>query len=278
MDIHGLTETTRKGLVPHERFIPLKKFGRVFAQPRLNASITPEDLTTRTDTETAIHIAFKVFEEPTKPDLRFRGRPARGEGGAQDLRRRAGIRRRTARDGTTFRREGTATGVVTHIVAGTADPALEAIDLVGETTPQTAEPPQIGNAERKLEGNVWMVQEKVRLLVVKRFCVVDESTVIGFRIPETAGFPASPARTGLRDGVIQFARARVGDVSNPSRARVEEVTLDPRSEIRTHGPRNGTWNIPQTQPRVAARRPRPFVDVFFPRRAERPLFRPFHVA
>ena len=125
---------------------------------------------------------------------------------------------------------------------------------------------------------MWMVKEKVRLLVVKRFGVVDESAVVGLHVPELAGFPASSARAGLRDDVIQFARACIGDVSNPSRTHIEEVALNPCGEVRTHGTRNGMWNIPQTQPCVAARRPRPFVDTFFPRRAERPLFRPFHAA
>lgn len=123
-----------------------------------------------------------------------------------------------------------------------------------------------------------VVKEKVRLLVVERLHMVDESTVIGLHVPKAAGFPASSARAGLRDDVIQLTRACIGDVSNPSRAHIEEVTLDPCGEVRTHGTRNGTWNIPQTQPRVAARRPRPIADVFFPRRVESSLFRPFHAA
>ena len=123
-----------------------------------------------------------------------------------------------------------------------------------------------------------MVKEKVGLLAVERLHMVDEGTVISLRVPEAAGLPTSPARTGLRNGVIQFARACIGDISNPSRARVKKVAFNPCGEVRTHGPRNGTWDIPQTQPRVAARRPRPFADVFSPRRAKRPLFRPFHAA
>ena len=123
-----------------------------------------------------------------------------------------------------------------------------------------------------------MVEEEIRLHVVQGFYVVDKGAVVGLHVPEPAGFPAPPARAGLRNGVVQFARARIGDVSNPPGARVEEVALDPCGEVRAHGPRDGTRNIPQAQPRADVRRPRPLADAFRPRRAEGPLSRPFHAA
>ena len=244
--IHCLAKTPREGFVPHERLVPLEEFGRVFAQPRLDAAVTPQDFATWSNAETVVHMAFEIFEKSAKPDLRLRRRLARGEGGAQGLRRRTGVRRRAARDGTAFRREGPTASVVAHVVTGTADPALEAINLVGETTPQAAEPPQIGDAEHKLEGDMRMVKEKVSLLVIERLHVIDEGAVIGLHVPEASSLPMSPARAGLRDGVVQFTRACIGDASNPSRARVEEVALDPCGEVRAHGPRDGAWNIPQT--------------------------------
>ena len=116
-------------------------------------------------------MAFEVFEKPAEADLRLRRRPARGEGGAQGLRRRAGVHGRTARDGTAFRREGPAAGVVARVVAGSAGPALEAVDLMGEPAPQAAEAAQVGDAEHELEGDVRMVEEEVRLLGAQGWCV-----------------------------------------------------------------------------------------------------------
>lgn len=77
--------------------------------------------------------------------------------------------------------------------------------------------------------------------------MVDKSAIIRLRIPETTGLTAPPKRTDLWNGVIQLACARVGDVSDAPRTGIEEVALDPRSEVRTYGAHDSARHIPQSQ-------------------------------
>ena len=122
-----------------------------------------------------------------------------------------------------------------------------------EAAPQAAEAAQVGDAEHELEGDVRMVEEEVRLLGAQGLHVVDEGAVVSLREPEPPGLTASRAWAGLRDGIVQFARARVRDVPDPPRARVEEVALNPRGEVRAHGARDGARDVPQAQ-RASAER------------------------
>ena len=121
-----------------------------------------------------------------------------------------------------------------------------------EAAPQAAEAAQVGDAEHELEGDVRMVEEEVRLLGAQGLHVVDEGAVVSLREPEPPGLTVSRAWAGFRDGIVQLARARVRDVPDPPRARVEEVALDPRGEVRAHGARDGTRDVPQTQRDIAA--------------------------
>ena len=92
-----------------------------------------------------------------------------------------------------------------------------------------------------------MAEEEVRLLCAQGLCMVDKSAIICLRIPEATGLTAPPKRTGLWDGIVQLACARVGDVSDTPRTGIEEVALDPRGEIRTYGAHDSARYIPQTQ-------------------------------
>ena len=66
---------------------------------------------------------------------------------------------------------------------------------MGEPAPQTAKAAQVGDAERKLEGDVRMVEEEIRFLVVQGFCVIDKGAVVGLHVPEPTAFPAVSGAT-----------------------------------------------------------------------------------
>lgn len=92
-----------------------------------------------------------------------------------------------------------------------------------------------------------MMEQEVRLLVVQGLYVVDEGAVVCLRIPEVTGFPPPSARDGFREGVVQLARACVGNVSDSPRPRVEEVAFDPRGEIRAHSTHDGARDVAEAQ-------------------------------
>ena len=229
-DPRRLAEAFRESLVAHKCLVVPREPGRVFAQPRLHAAVAPDNLAVRAEAEAVVHVALQVLQEAAEPDLRLGRLPARGEGRAQGLERRAGVHGRTARNPPPLGGEGTATGVVARIVTGAVGARLETVHPVREAAPEAAEAPQVGDTECELEGDERAAEEERRLVQAQGLRVVDEGAVVRLRVPEAAGLPAPPARAGLRDGVVQLARARVRDIPDPPRPRVEEVALDPRAE------------------------------------------------
>lgn len=116
-----------------------------------------------------------------------------------------------------------------------------------KATPKATKPPQISDPECELEGNMRVAKEEPHFRWAQGLCMVDKSTVIRLRIPETTGLAAPLKRTGLREQIIQLACTRVGNISNPPRTYIEEVALNPRGEIRTYGAHDSAWHITQAQ-------------------------------
>ena len=216
-----LTHAPGERLVAHDRLVAAVELGHVVREPGLDAAVAADDFAAFVDAQAVVHVALEVMDEPAEADLRLDRLPHPRKGGAELLRRGAGVQRGAPGDLAPFGGEEAPPGVVAGVVAAAVGAPLERVDALREAAAQTAEPAQVRDAHGELQGDEWMRDDVVELLVRHGLVVVGPGAVVGARIPEA-----------VADAVVERTRARIGHAADAARARIDEVAREPRAEVR----------------------------------------------